>query len=128
MLVSTYYKSISVSAILYVINPFDEGQVDHARTEIPRLFSEDELRHIRILGIILNKFPQDEDHSNNRNGGGGGIPELSVEEDKKNRKEFCRKFCEEELDLAEAIPKRVAVTCYLIDVVNEGSMKGEFIE
>jgi hypothetical protein len=54
MLVSTYYKSISVSAILYVINPFDESQVDHARKEIPRLFSEDELRHIRILGIILN--------------------------------------------------------------------------
>ena len=57
MLVSTYYKSIYFSAILYVLNPFDEAQVEHARKEIPRLFSEDELRHIQILGIILNQFP-----------------------------------------------------------------------
>ena len=57
MLVGTYYKNIDFSGILYVINPHDESQVEHARKEIPRLFSEDELRHIRIFGIILNQIP-----------------------------------------------------------------------
>ena len=53
-----------------------------------------------------------------------------MEQEKETRREFCRQFCEEELELNsnDAIPKRVQVTCYLIDVVNEAGMKASFIE
>jgi hypothetical protein len=54
MVLSQIYKNIHFSGIIYVIDPDNPDHMNFARKDIIRLTSEDELRHINVLGIIFN--------------------------------------------------------------------------
>lgn len=55
MLHPTFYKTVLFSAVLYVLN-IDDPNTDYssARKQINQLFSEDELRHVTLLVLVLN--------------------------------------------------------------------------
>ena len=55
MLHPTFYKTVLFSAVLYVLN-IDDPNTDYssARKHINQLFSEDELRHVTLLVLVLN--------------------------------------------------------------------------
>lgn len=54
MLISQIYKNVHFSGIIYVIDIDNVDQLNYARKDIEKLTSEDELRHIKVLGIIFN--------------------------------------------------------------------------
>jgi len=53
MVISSIYKNVHFSGLLYVINIDDPEHINLAWKDLQRLLNEDELRHIQTLGILL---------------------------------------------------------------------------
>ena len=97
------YKNVSFSAILYVIDIFDQEQINMARKELHRLMNEDELRHVGCLALVFNvKLSKiKEEKGTSTKGGAKGGDGLGFDKEKR------KKQLHDELDLEGSVNKRI---------------------
>eukprot|EP00347_Sterkiella_histriomuscorum_P009737 403340077 len=139
MIMSSIYKNVHFSGLLYVINIDDPEHVNIARKELQRLLNEDELRHIQILGLALcfKTYGSMNAGSNsnkqlqmNNLQGQEGYNQNKVQDKREmtqDQRLKRKKQLHEDLDL-ESLNKKITIISEIFDVVQEKEERVQFID